>query len=719
MGEVFPSVEGKYAGPAQKLNQLFLPDDRLLAGVADSIECICAIQRNLVEAGELEELCSFSLRVLDEISLARTRSESEWRRVALDLIAFVTATEVATRMLHSSDGGSAHEWWIRSLCDEYNGEGTYGFQVHRPMLWTLLKGDLREIARWAATRWSAKFYWHSWTFGDFREIADLVFDDMERLDSLNEAVSPFDVAAVEARVLRTQWALRNRIAAFPDMAARLERIFERPLTPRRSKSVIAYFFANIERQPTQVSQEQWARLALNQFGDLYRDPETLALRIARCWARLEDLVADFDELERLTRATGPLSGEADESPVAILHRQGVQYERIAPAVRVFVEEGRSDLAMRLLAAWQGVPEPDVLQAPVLGLTNIEVGTRWAMGELIVPPVGPDEDRSAISTGPLSETVESMSAFLGNIVVDVSNPEFEITIPVRRGIPNPGEGTRFAEATRSHLCLDGLETVSHGTPSTPLVLIPGTNLPIQPLMAEALGRSRPLSISLRTPRSARALRKAVIVGDTTITSEMELDAVQRMLAVGGTEVRRLSHVDHGEFSDIYGDPDVDLIWIASHAELDHSNPSQSALHLGVDDHVELDWLGRLSRPLGDRRLLVINACEGGASVMNGGLAGFGIGPIMAGPTQSVISHLWPVNPTAAAAFGVLLAGSLQVFPDHFDAFDRSLTILVAGKSRILDELEDLEIDTSRLREHITRSSLDFSNIAQWGAPTFHI
>jgi hypothetical protein len=57
-------------------------------------------------------------------------------------------------------------------------------------------------------------------------------------------------------------------------------------------------------------------------------------------------------------------------------------------------------------------------------------------------------------------------------------------------------------------------------------------------------------------------------------------------------------------------------------------------------------------------------------------GFGIAPALAGPSPSVISHLWPT--TVAAVFGATLADALARTASHLQAFTSAVKALANGR-----------------------------------------
>ena len=74
----------------------------------------------------------------------------------------------------------------------------------------------------------------------------------------------------------------------------------------------------------------------------------------------------------------------------------------------------------------------------------------------------------------------------------------------------------------------------------------------------------------------------------------------------------------------------------------------------------------------RRLLCLNICDGGVSDGLGGIQKLGLAPSLASPAQAAVSHLWPVEPRVASAFGLIICSELVAEQnDHFGAFSEAL------------------------------------------------
>ena len=717
VGKLFPSLTGV---PGPEPADLAATFDLRTGTVSGFVAAIDAITAALVAAAAIDDirhLQSVAMPILDDVMRARSVSDSLAARYALDFLAFMTAGAVANATLMKSDGGRAHEWWVRSLADEYHGDDVYRLGQIRLALWRFMPTKLKEFAAEVTARWIAGFFLHAWTFGQYVDLAGELFDVAGELDVAIDRGQVPELVAALSMIFRAQWALRYRPGEAQGLADRLERMLRNPETTREVKARIAMFFAVTDTPLTSTPQDQRATTALADYTDCYNPDERLALLISTCWGRIDDLLNRLAVLCEVARDASRHRIERVERPSGELYNRDVQFDRIGTAVRVLAEAGHTDEAVELIAAWHGVANHDVLHAAVVGLAVSAVNTRWCHSSATQPPPEPDED--VYGYGDLDDVVSAIGRFFGVRIANGSNPDFPVWSPERPGIPNHEFGAEFETAATRHLRFDALaEVLSRAVPASALVMVPGMALPIQPLMIRRTGVLLPLSVSLKLPRRCRPIERAVVISGETFTSPWETDTVTALLRNAGVDVIRIDDVTRDEFGRIYREDDLDLVWITGHGLHDHAHPDQSALLFRGGEPADMDWLAGLDAPGYDRRLLVLNVCSGGQSTMWNSPYGFGIAPALAGPSQTVISHLWPTAAAIAASFGVLLAQALTADGDHVRAFKSAVETLAGGADRVLGALGSAPAEGPRLAEHLASASHDLANIAHWGSPTLH-
>jgi hypothetical protein len=719
VGDLLPSLNDLPGPDPTDLAQSIDLDRPTSTSLCAAVDAIGAAQNASCQDNDLEKFQRVSKLILTDIVRAReigTHLAAEW---SLDFLAFMTATVVADATLRASDGGRAFEWWARSLADEYQ-EGTeQGLGQIRLVLWKVLPNELREFAAEITAIWIAGFYWHSWTFGEYVGVAGQLFAAAAEIDGAIAEGLVSDLVAARSIIFRAQWALQYRRPDVANFVERLENMLDNRNVGREAKADIAMFFALTDSPLTAVPQDQRAVAALDRYSDLYTPDQQLALMISACWGRIDYLLDRLDVLCAVAREASRYRANCQRRPTDELFNKSVQYARIGPAVRVLAEGGHSDDAVKLIAAWHGLAEDDdLLRGAVIGLSALAVNTRWCHGAEVLP--APEQDEDVNSYGDLDEVTSAIGAFLGMTITNSSNPTFRVLIPERPGIPDLGRGAAFDATATEHLRFDALGQLLQSAPNAAaLVAIPGAPLPIQPLMLRETGAVLPLSVSLQQPRRCRPILRAAVIGGETTTSEWECSAVISLLRSAGIHVAYVDAATRDKFGELYVDDDLDLLWITGHGDHNTTRPDQSMLLFKDEEAANMDWLASLDARTGDRRLLVLNVCSGGRSTMHGSPYGFGIAPALAGPSQTVISHLWPTTPAVAAAFGVTLADALARGADHVRAFASALNALSNGPDQLIDALRASPGDGPRLADHLSLSSYDLDNIAHWGSPTLHI
>jgi hypothetical protein len=254
----------------------------------------------------------------------------------------------------------------------------------------------------------------------------------------------------------------------------------------------------------------------------------------------------------------------------------------------------------------------------------------------------------------------------------------------------------------------------------MILFPGQPHPLQALMLRERGRSLPIAASLETPQPDRPIKRALLWESANdYYSAFELDAVEAVLGRAGIMVERRSGADatSDEFLAAYRQPVFDLVWVAGHGEIDHWQDGSARLITGPDCAIGIDALHAAGPVEGGRRLCFLNVCDGGVSAVNGGIHKLGMAPMLAQARQATISHLWPVNPLVASAFGVFLADALIRLGAYHSAFDAALGAIGAPLSDIAAAVRRVAPDQQLADRLENASSLDSSPILHWGSPIF--
>jgi hypothetical protein len=265
----------------------------------------------------------------------------------------------------------------------------------------------------------------------------------------------------------------------------------------------------------------------------------------------------------------------------------------------------------------------------------------------------------------------INSALGLALVDTIDMEPITSRPERPGVPNYECASDFSELSREALEPEKAVALGKMSGVEPVALLnlAFERIPLAHLIAESGGPSLPLAVSLEQPDHDRALRRAEIWWGDLLFAREEAEVVARILRYAGVEVSMIeaAAADAQSFRRSYTDPGVDLLWIASHADFDHWQPDDTAMVLASNLRIGLEELAGLPKPTGGRRLLVLNSCDSATMAGLGGPSTVGLAGVVAGRTQAVVAHLWPVRWQSAAAFGALLGVGLVNSGSFRDAF----------------------------------------------------
>jgi hypothetical protein len=663
-------------------------------------------QRNAWVRG-LVELEQASLAISAELREAAGRFD-ERRRGAFALAEFRVAAFVAGAVHVVGDLPRTHEWLLRAVVDEYRGDGEYQWRVERLFLWAALPPSvLRQSAANDVLQWLTTLFAHSERSGDHVELAALAYDMLDGLVDAGVIVAASSgVHTLQAMMFRANWAETFAPKRVITATAPLVGLLDTDMLKDDERALLDAFVATFSVQLTERQQPELAAEALERHGAHYEPSVRFALRVASCAGDASRIQGTQEELLGELALMRAEAREEAVSPSERLLRRGQSFKRMEGVLKAYAEAGLPGPAVELLAAWMSDPREGALLAePTLAVSNHPVGTLWCIDGSSAPdhPIVPD---------PNAEFTVALNAFLGTTVLAREAPGTlrRVERPLH---PNADAAQEFERAALVHLRLIAWMDLDVDRLSRATVLVPGVPIPLQPLLLRELGKPTALSVSMREPAPSRPVRTVALMGDNTFTSPIELEAIEHRFADSGAEVVRLPPTTDA-FRDAYDDERFDVLWVAAHGEYEGLRLETSALVLATDEQLTLDELAAFEPPKGDRRALVLNVCSGGHSAVLGGLMEIGLGSVLAGPSQTVVSHLWPVFPQFAAAFGALYADALIRCVDHLDAYASTVNALLRGRDEIERSLSGLP-GAGEVLERFSNATHDYESIAAWGSP----
>lgn len=396
-------------------------------------------------------------------------------------------------------------------------------------------------------------------------------------------------------------------------------------------------------------------------------------------------------------------------------------ELLKPALVRAIEHGNTAFAHEVISIWYNVEKSQA--PPVSGiLWQIPVNSG---GFLLAV-----SNRVALLKRDTQEELIKLTAaanhFLGTSVSVRGTPSDTLHIPDRLGYPTHAIAEEFKEAlASSYLPAGAIEFIRENNEViSQQLIIPSKPHPIQPLQLYMLGTSWPLTASFRKPfRDAPIKKVALWVAGGVMGQDYEVKLVREIFENQGIIVdvfEAEGNENVVSFTDVYADPAYDVLWMTSHGEYDHFSPKNAQLVLGQGKTIAIDELLACTLDRADRRLLVLNVCDGGTHPGEGVLPHIGFAASLASPRQATISHKWPVAALPAAAFGSLLALQLCRNDGYFNAYKGTILKMIdAGRdgNGIAADLLNATREAADFMERLKFSPNGINEFAHYGSAAF--
>ena len=328
-------------------------------------------------------------------------------------------------------------------------------------------------------------------------------------------------------------------------------------------------------------------------------------------------------------------------------------------------------------------------------------------------------------GELVRLTSAANRFLGTSVSVRDTPSDTLHIPDRPGVPMHDIADDFKDAlASSYLPPEAIDFLrNHHDGIDCQLIMPSKPHPIQALQLAVLGTTWPLSASFRKPLPDAPIRRVAIwaIGGL-MGQDYELDLARTIFAGSGIAVDIFAGDEENDttFLDVYKNPEYDVLWLISHGEYDHFSPKNSTLALGQQKTLEMQELLQHKVQRKQRRLLVLNVCDGARHAGEGVLPHIGFAAALAGPGQATISHKWPVAAMPAVAFGALLALRLCRKDPYFVAYKNTILQMMAGGydgQNIASDLLEVSTESFDFLDRLRNSQIHINAFAHYGSAAF--
>lgn len=157
-----------------------------------------------------------------------------------------------------------------------------------------------------------------------------------------------------------------------------------------------------------------------------------------------------------------------------------------------------------------------------------------------------------------------------------------------------------------------------------------------------------------------------------------------------------------------------VYISAHGQFDHWERQPDRIHFTDELEVEVDALRDINNKWKSRRTLILNLCDGAATRISYNPNNSGMAAALASGSQVVVSHLWPVNPLYAAAFGMFMLDRLEADLSVQDALLDVYQTMDQDNNTIASSARKMGDFSIELAEKIENTDFQFSDFRNIGA-----
>lgn len=278
---------------------------------------------------------------------------------------------------------------------------------------------------------------------------------------------------------------------------------------------------------------------------------------------------------------------------------------------------------------------------------------------------------------------------------------------RRGAPPVEDNLEaLAESTINHFKLQ--DDLYNGI--NLLTLCPSHNFPIQSALFY-LGKSSPIiSTSLEDILEDPEEREFIFfLSNQTLTYNIEKEFIEKEF---GKQAKIITNPTEDVFLDTIKTHNHNTIYISAHGEYDHwGNKLHDEIYFSENARVSSHKLNECLPPSEIKKNIILNICDGATTEISFNPYNRSIAASLARGNQTVISHLWPVNPIYASAFGMLALYFIKTEP-AIEVARLAFKTLNNNNAEIIRESLKLSQSFSILEDFIKTKDFvvkDFKNI----------
>ncbi len=246
----------------------------------------------------------------------------------------------------------------------------------------------------------------------------------------------------------------------------------------------------------------------------------------------------------------------------------------------------------------------------------------------------------------------------------------------------------------------------------MTLVPSHNHPVQGALC-SLGVTPPLlSTSLQDLVDEPEKRRFVFfLANSTYTVKIESEWIR--CKFGESADIRINPKPEDVISAL-SDERLTHVYVSAHGQFDHWERQPDRIHFSDGLEVDVDQLRAIDNKCKSRRTLILNLCDGAATRISYNPNNSGMAAALASGGQVVASHLWPVDPKYAAAFGLFLLDRLHSGLSCQEAVLNVCQTLSQENTKIAASARQMGPFSEDLAQMIENTTFRFSDFRNIGA-----
>lgn len=503
----------------------------------------------------------------------------------------------------------------------------------------------------------------------------------------------------------------NLIEIIEDCYRMLLLIYQTTNDPKIKKSV-AFQFSCLNNKITNKTKREWCKIVQDDYGHLLQAHEKFQILLNFYETDLAEILGNFDKIIKTIYAYS-IEEENHKYELYLYHESRI-FSICERLIITLVMNGHVEHANRIIGTYFAISSEKLITSQnAYIIPNAEFEVLYCFYNNVLR-VEADTKRN------LPAIVTLKNSFLGTTHTFNDNLSYQYMAPEREGVPNQLHANEFYVACANHMSVKKLLENPNIAKSNGYFLLLGFQLPIQQLIAMEIGITIPIIHSFLEPLPARTPRKVFIWQGYTQMAEIERLGLEEVFNKFGIEMVSINcHSSTKEnFLENYINPEYDGVWIIGHGEFQHHESHKSYLDLGNDITISFSELKDIPLEFRNRRILVIDACDGATTSLSNSPVSVGIGASMIRNSQSLIGHSWPVQNTPSLILGILYAIFLCEGNSYAEAHNLTIKLFYNGKDEVLEFIKKY-ISKNEVIERIENNDLNYQNFYYWGSLVYII